>query len=105
MSDGMKLLEPFLEEFLATALTLFPEGCGVGRAGALTFALRVWSSLSLGHWTMPCRLRELPRALSSACSASKSFWCSEQAVRCSHSSCLRDSAEGRAAQGQAYREG
>lgn len=72
------------------------------RAGALTSAVLVWSSLSPGHWAVACRLPELPRALSSACSTSKSFWCSAQAARCSHSSCRRDSAEGRAA-GQAYR--
>lgn len=79
------------------------RGVAWARAGALTSAVWVWSSLSPGHWTTACRLRELPRALSSACSASKSFWCSEQAARCSHSSCLRDSAEGRAAGGQAHR--
>lgn len=75
---------------------------GQGRAGALTSAVTVWSSLSPGHWPMACCLPELLRALSSACSTSKSFWCSEQAARCSDSSCRRDSGEGRAVEGQAH---
>lgn len=88
--------EPLLYDFLPAALTLLQEGCGVGRMGALTSAATVWSSLSPGHWAIACRLPTLPRVLSSACSASRSFWCSEQAARCSESSCLRDSGEGRA---------
>jgi hypothetical protein len=53
----------------------------------------VWSSLSPGHGLMSCCLPKLSRALSSARRASRSFWCSEQAARCSDSSCLRDSEE------------
>lgn len=62
-------------------------------ARALTSVVLAWPSLSPAHGVMGCRLSELPRALSSACNASKSFWCSEQAAFCAHSSCLRDSAE------------
>lgn len=79
------------------------EGCGLGRVGALTSPV-VWPSLSPGSWVMACHLPMLPGALRSACSISKSFWCSEQAARCSDSSCLRDSAEGRAEEGQGHGE-
>lgn len=76
----------------------------MGRAGVLTSAVPARSSLSPGHWLMACRLPTLPGALSSACSASKSFWCSEQAARCSASSCLRASTKGRAVEGQEHGE-
>ena len=76
----------------------------MGRAGVLTSAVPARSSLSPGHGVMACRLATLPGALSSARSASKSFRCSEQAARCPASSCLRDSAKGRAAEGQGHGE-
>lgn len=86
--------EPLLYDFLLAALTPLQEGFGVGRMGALTSAATARSSLSPGHWATACRLPQPPAALRSACSASRSFWCSEQAARCSDSSCLRDSGEG-----------
>lgn len=89
-------LGPLFYDFLPAALRLLQEACGVGRMGALTSAVTAWSSLSPGHWATACRLPKLLRVLSSVRSASRSFWCSEQAARCSDSSCLRDSGEGRA---------
>ena len=70
----------------------------------LTSEVPARSSLSPGHWVMACRLPVLSRALSSVCRTSKSFWCSEQAARCSASSCLRDSAKGRVVAGQGRAE-
>ena len=75
---------------------LLQQGCGMGGPGAHTLVVSTWSSLLPAPWARARGRSELPRALSSVCSASKSFWCSEQAACCCHSSCLRDSAEGRA---------